>query len=125
MPGKCRFQKKWLNDYDFKLWLLEAVDDPHRAFCKLCKHFINLSATGVAALRRHRNGKTHSSFEKPLQEGTQSKIQISAPKNSSNMKATLSLRVDAIRTSTTSTSVLSSQTTESTSMVSISSSQVT
>ena len=46
MPGKCKFQELWLQNEQFKDWVLK-VDD-RKAKCEVCKTTIELSNMGEA-----------------------------------------------------------------------------
>ena len=47
MPGKCSFQKSWLQNAEWKSWLAECANDPHMAYCTVCKKEINIASMGV------------------------------------------------------------------------------
>lgn len=67
MPGKCSFNRLWLDKEPYKQWLRE---DPggnmHKAFCHVCKRDIDISSMGESALSSHCKGKKHTELMKVL-----------------------------------------------------------
>ena len=59
MPGKVGFDKKWLQDENFKDWIAE-MPDKHQAWCKVCMKKIEIGAMGVRALKSHMNPRDPS-----------------------------------------------------------------
>ena len=47
------FNKEWLEDPDFKLWLKEVPTNRTKAKCKFCQKTIELSNMGAFALKSH------------------------------------------------------------------------
>jgi len=62
MPGKCVFNKLWLDNTNYKEWILTVDDDPHKAKCSLCMKQIDLARMGESALRVHMKGKLEFFF---------------------------------------------------------------
>ena len=56
MPGKCKFQELWLQNEQFKDWVLK-VDDT-KAKCKVCKTTIELSNMGEGAASPYSSKRT-------------------------------------------------------------------
>ena len=52
------FSKQWLDDHEFKKWLV-AVSDRTKAKCKSCKKVFNLSNMVKQTLVSHAAGKKH------------------------------------------------------------------
>lgn len=76
MPGKCKFQELWLQNEQFKDWVLK-VDD-RKAKCKVCKTTIELSNMGEGALRSHANSKKHATCMKPTGASSSAQVPITA-----------------------------------------------
>ncbi|GBM28847.1 hypothetical protein AVEN_53716-1 [Araneus ventricosus] len=51
MPGKCIFNKLWL---DYKDWIA-TDEDPHKANFRICLKKLDLSSMGELALKSHMN----------------------------------------------------------------------
>lgn len=74
MPGgKCRFQDIWLEDVSRTLWLRKG-NDLFTAFCALCKKPIDVTHSGLNALKSHESGKKHKSMEENLKKGKQTTL---------------------------------------------------
>lgn len=71
MPGKNSFNRTWLDDDDFSLWLKPVENDKHSAFCKLCMKKFSISGAGVYAIKLHAKGKKHLQLSSPLVKGVQ------------------------------------------------------
>lgn len=59
MPGKCRFQDKWLKEKDFCKWILRDAKNNNIARCAYCSTNISLTSMGEAALRSHVKSDRH------------------------------------------------------------------
>ena len=62
--SESTFQKTWLENPIYKLWLAMVPSDEKTARCILCKKDINVSVMGVSALEFHATGKKHKSLIK-------------------------------------------------------------
>ena len=62
--SESTFQKTWLENPKYKLWLAVVPSDEKIARCILCKKDINVSVMGVSALEFHAAGKKHKSLIK-------------------------------------------------------------
>jgi hypothetical protein len=71
MPGKNSFNRTWLDDDDFSLWLKPVENDKHSAFCKLCMKKFSISGAGVYAIKLHAKGKKHLQLSSLLVKGVQ------------------------------------------------------
>lgn len=71
---KSAFQKRWLNDPDFKLWLREHNSDKFSAFCILCKKEFSVLHSGLSDVKSHAKGKNHAALEQSLKIGEQSTL---------------------------------------------------
>lgn len=60
--GKCYFNHKWLQHENYSNWITEVKGQTQQAYCKLCKHVINLGSMGEHALISHANRKSHQSL---------------------------------------------------------------
>ena len=58
------FQKTWLGNPKYKLWLAVVPSDEKTARCILCKKDINVLVMGVSALESHATGKKQKSLMK-------------------------------------------------------------
>ena len=58
MKDQTHFSKDWLEDPDFKIWLVSCTNNIH-ARCKLCQKTFNLSNMLIQALVSHTSGKKH------------------------------------------------------------------
>ncbi|XP_063243096.1 uncharacterized protein LOC134542628 [Bacillus rossius redtenbacheri] len=70
MPGKCHFQEMWLEEEGWRTWLRKGKDK-FFGFCSLCKKQIDVSHSGVNAIKSHEKGKKHSEFSSCLKSGKQ------------------------------------------------------
>lgn len=70
MPGKCRFQDIWLEEEKWRLWLRKG-NGSYSGFCTLCKKYIDVSHSGLGAIKSHEKGKKHSEFENNNKSGKQ------------------------------------------------------
>ena len=60
MPGgKCVFSCQWLENRNYKEWIEADPKNRHKAYCKVCKKSIDVSAMGESALKSHEAGKKH------------------------------------------------------------------
>eukprot|EP00745_Piridium_sociabile_P019341 TRINITY_DN29246_c0_g2_i5.p2 TRINITY_DN29246_c0_g2~~TRINITY_DN29246_c0_g2_i5.p2 ORF type:complete len:121 (+),score=14.85 TRINITY_DN29246_c0_g2_i5:120-482(+) len=59
MPGKCSFQDRWLQDKDFKTWVLRDPVDKTKAKCGVCATSLNIANMGEAALKVHMKSDRH------------------------------------------------------------------
>lgn len=60
MPRKCRFQRSWLNNDNYREWLALDVSNPHKARCKICCKCFDITAMGESALKSHQKSAKHS-----------------------------------------------------------------
>lgn len=60
MPGKCRFQRSWLNNDNYREWLAPDVSNPHKARCKICCKCFDITAMGESAVKSHQKSAKHS-----------------------------------------------------------------
>lgn len=104
MPGNCSFQKHWLEESDFKLWLEEVEHKKYEAFCNLCRKIINIQHDGRYALTSHRNGKNHAARETPLRK----RMQLTLPfaNSSSNVVSASNSSANVVFASNSSTNVV-------------------
>ena len=58
MKDQTYFSKDWLEDPDFKNWLISCTSNT-QIRCKLCQKTFNLSNMGRPALVSHAGGKKH------------------------------------------------------------------
>ena len=58
MPN-CAFQKNWLTEPEFKVWLSADKSTPHSAVCRLCHKSFDIKSMGRTALLSHMKGKKH------------------------------------------------------------------
>lgn len=65
MPGTCIFQELWLQNDEFKDWVLK-VDD-RLVKCKVCKTIANLSHMEEEDLHSHAKDKKHAACMKPTE----------------------------------------------------------
>lgn len=59
MPGKCKFQRSWLNNDSYRHWLAPDPANPHRAKCKPCAKTFDIAAMGESALKSHVKSSKH------------------------------------------------------------------
>ena len=62
--SESTFQKTWLENPKYKLWLAVVPSDEKTARCILCKKDINVLVMGVSALESHAKAKKHKSLIK-------------------------------------------------------------
>ena len=67
MPKHTYFQKEWLSNSKYKLWIAR-VKGTKIASCNLCKSDISLSNMGSSALDDHACGKKHKQKVKERQQ---------------------------------------------------------
>ena len=60
------FSKDWLEDPDFKNWLVSCTHNT-QARCKLCQKAFNISNMGRQALVSHASGKKHKLHDSKVQ----------------------------------------------------------
>ena len=57
--GGCVFNKDWLTQVEFRLWISRSSRGPNSATCKLCKTEINIQTMGKSGLTSHTDSKKH------------------------------------------------------------------
>ena len=62
MKGQTYFSKNWLEDTDFKNWLVSYTNNT-QAGCKLCQKTFNLSNMRRQAPVSHASGKKHRLYD--------------------------------------------------------------
>ena len=60
MPGKFKFQDRWLNERQFSKWIAGADTSLNEANCRVCQKSFDISNMGEAALRSHMHSKRHT-----------------------------------------------------------------
>ena len=60
MPGKCKFQDRWLNERQFSKWIARAGTLLNEANCCVCQKSFDVSSIGEEALRSHMRLKRHT-----------------------------------------------------------------
>ena len=66
MKDQTYFSKDWLEDPDFKNWLVSCTNNT-QARCKHCQKTFNLSNMGRQALVRHAKSKKHKLHDSRVQ----------------------------------------------------------
>ena len=69
MQKQTYFNKEWLRDPDFKLWLQDVPTTRTKAKCKLCQKTIELSNMRTSALKNHMRYKKHKDLESKKTSG--------------------------------------------------------
>ena len=64
-PNQTYFQDIWLQQTDFKPWLIRGPSSTS-AMCKICSQTISLSNMGKGAVESHHKGKKHQDRLKEL-----------------------------------------------------------
>lgn len=56
----CKFQDAWLENADFKDWIVKIIEKPSYVYCKFCRVEFNIGYGGIRALKVHANTNKHS-----------------------------------------------------------------
>lgn len=82
MPGKCKFNPKWIKNTSIskiEKWLREDPKNPANAICTSCKATFNIEHSGIGAVRKHAAGVGH----KALTSDKQTTLPFATPRSSS------------------------------------------
>lgn len=56
---QCKFINEWTLKSNFSTWLLPVEQDPHKAFCRVCRKVFPVSHGGLHDVKAHAKGKRH------------------------------------------------------------------
>lgn len=70
--GKCKFQKTWLEDEQFRTWLQPVEGQNGEGFCNVCTRVFKLGTMGINAVKSHMKSEGHKSALKGRQQLTMS-----------------------------------------------------
>jgi len=62
MPGNCAFNVKWLENDEYKQWIVMG-QSKFKAKCTLCRKEIDISNMGEGALKSHKKSNKHLDLE--------------------------------------------------------------
>ena len=98
MPkGQCKFDKKFVTDSKYKLWLV-SVDDIYKGKCKLCNKEFCIKAGCESAIISHAKGKTHIKLveeKKSASKSLASLFFMPGPSTSSNVPTSSTVPVSS------------------------------
>lgn len=55
----CKFNKKWIQDEKYKMWLRSVDEDDEKAQCSVCSTKFSVKWDGANALRSHMETNNH------------------------------------------------------------------
>ncbi|GBM60862.1 hypothetical protein AVEN_179013-1 [Araneus ventricosus] len=88
MPGKCFFNPLWLENADYKDWLVPVTDSKHKAKCKLCVKEFDITKMGESALKSHMKGTKHVERKKNKTQSRTLTNLLFSSKSSANAPST-------------------------------------
>ena len=97
MPkGQCKFDKKFVTDSKYKLWLV-SVDDIYEGKCRLCNKEFCIKEGCESDIISHAKGKTHIKLveEKSASKSLASLFFMPGPSTSSNVPTSSTVLVSS------------------------------